>query len=337
MPKIIDLITLKLNPQCNLAPMHEGLLEENDLIAAREALGDAVHRTPLIPSKSLSELAGNRLLLKAELFQKTGSFKPRGILFRLLRTTPAERDRGFISISAGNAAAALAWAAARIGSHATIVMPATAVQSKIEATQNYGGEVVFTDGDYMGTCRSIQDERDLTFVHPFDDLDVLAGHGVAGLEILEDSPDLDTVVVPVGGGGLIGGIAAAVKSRRPGVEVIGVEPRGADVMTRSLASGGVETQAKPNSVADGLCAPFAGEHTLRHARRFVDRIVIVEDREILDALRLVWTRCKLAAEPSGAAALAAVLSGKTGQKGKTIACVVSGGNVDPSLIASLLA
>ena len=317
--------------------MKDGLLEEKDLIAAREALGDAVHRTPLIPSASLSELSGNRILLKAELFQKTGSFKPRGILYRLLRSSEAQRAAGFVSISAGNAAAALAWAATRLGSHAAIVMPRTAVRSKIEATEGYGGEVVPTDGDFMGDCRKVQEERGLTFVHPFDDLDVLAGHGVVGLEILEDAADLDAVVVPVGGGGLIGGIAASIKARRPEVEVIGVEPAGADVMTRSLTSGRVETQSKPDTVADGLAAPFAGEHTLRHVQARVDRLVIVEDTEILDALKLLWTRCKLAAEPSGAAAVAAVLTGKAGLSGKTVACVVSGGNVDASLIVSLMA
>jgi len=316
--------------------LKDGLLEERDLIAAREALGDAVHRTPLLPSASLSELAGNRILLKAELFQKTGSFKPRGILYRLLRTPEAQRAGGFVSISAGNAAAALAWAAARIGSHAAIVMPRTAVRSKIEATAGYGGEVVPTDGDFMGVCREVQEERGMTFVHPFDDLDVMAGHGVIGLEILEDVADLDAVVVPIGGGGLIGGIAVAIKARRPEVQVIGVEPAGADVMTRSLVSGKVETLPKPDTVADGLAAPFAGEHTLLHVQARVDRIVIVEDDEILAALKLLWTRCKLAAEPSGAAALAAILTGKAGLSGKTVVCVVSGGNVDASLISSLM-
>jgi threonine dehydratase len=315
----------------------DGLLEERDLIAAREALGNAIHRTPLLPSAALSELTGNTILLKAELFQKTGSFKPRGILYRLLRTPEDQRAAGFVSISAGNAAAALAWSATRLGCRSVIVMPRNAVKSKIEATEGYGGEVVPTDGDYMGDCRRVQEERGMTFVHPFDDLDVLAGHGTVGLEILEDAADLDAIVVPVGGGGLIGGIASAIKAKRPEVEVIGVEPSGADVMTQSLASGKVETQSKPVTVADGLAAPFAGEHTLRHVQARVDRVVIVEDDEILDALRLLWTRSKLAAEPSGAAALAAVLTGKAGLSGKTVACVVSGGNVDASLISRLMA
>jgi len=314
----------------------DGLLEERDLIEARNALGDAVHRTPLFSSSALSELAGNRILLKAELFQKTGSFKPRGILYRLLRVPTGQRAAGFVSISAGNAAAALAWAATRLGCRSAIVMPRTAVKSKVEATLGYGGEVVPTDGDYMGDCRRVQAERGMTFVHPFDDLDVLAGHGVAGLEILEDAADLDAVVVPVGGGGLIGGIAAAIKAKRPDVQVIGVEPAGADVMTRSLASGKVESQPKPETVADGLAAPFAGEHTLRHVQARVDRIVIVRDEEILDSLKLLWTRCKLAAEPAGAAALAAVVTGRAGLKGKTVACVVSGGNVDASLLSNVL-
>ncbi len=281
-------------------------------------------------------MTGNRVLLKAELFQKTGSFKPRGILYRLLRASQDERAAGFVSISAGNAAAALAWAATRIGARSAIVMPRDAVRSKIEATEGYGGEVVPTDGDYMGDCRRVQAERGMTFVHPFNDLDVLAGHGVSGLEILEDEDDLDAILVPVGGGGLIGGIAAAVKNTRPSVQVIGVEPAGANVMTRSLASGRVET-VKPDTIADGLAAPFAGEHTLRHAQAWVDRVVTVTDEQILDALRLLWTRSKLAAEPSGAAALAAVVSGVAGISGRTVACVVSGGNVDASLVSRVLA
>lgn len=316
--------------------MKNGLLERADVIAAREALGEAVHRTPLLPSSTLSAMTGNRVLLKAELFQKTGSFKPRGILYRLLRASQDERAAGFVSISAGNAAAALAWAATRIGARSAIVMPRDAVRSKIEATEGYGGEVVPTDGDYMGDCRRVQAERGMTFVHPFNDLDVLAGHGVSGLEILEDEDDLDAILVPVGGGGLIGGIAAAVKNTRPSVQVIGVEPAGANVMTRSLASGRVET-VKPDTIADGLAAPFAGEHTLRHAQAWVDRVVTVTDEQILDALRLLWTRSKLAAEPSGAAALAAVVSGVAGISGRTVACVVSGGNVDASLVSRVLA
>ena len=315
--------------------MKAGLIEERDLTVAREVLGDAVHRTPLLSSGALSELSGNRILLKAELFQKTGSFKSRGILYRLSRTTQRERAAGFVSISAGNAAAALAWAATRMGSQSAIVMPRNAAQSKVEATRAYGGEVLPTDGDFMGDCRRVQEERGMTFIHPFDDLDVMAGHGVAGLEILEDSPELDAVVVPIGGGGLIGGIATAIKSRRPDVQVIGVEPAGADVMSRSLASGKVETLSQLDTVADGLAAPFAGEHTLAHVRAHVDRIVIVEDAEILQALRLLWTRCKLAAEPSAAASVAAVLEGKAGLQGKTVACLVSGGNVDASFIPKL--
>jgi len=313
--------------------MRHGLLDKSDLMAAREALGDAVHRTPLWSSATLSSMSGNSVLLKAELFQKTGSFKARGLLYRVLRATEDERARGFVSISAGNAAAALAWAARRVGSHATIVMKRDAVRSKVEATESYGGEVVFTDHDYMATCNAVRDERGLTFVHPFDDLDVLAGHGVVGLEILEDASDLDAVVVPVGGGGLIGGIAAAVKAVRPEVEVIGVEPVGAAAMTRSLESGRVETLDEVDTVADGLAAPFAGENTLSHAQALVDRIVLVDDREILEALALLWTRCKLAAEPAAAAAVAAVLTGRTGLREKTVACVVSGGNVDLALVA----
>ncbi len=315
--------------------MKHGLVEEQEMRAAREAVAGSVQRTPLIPSAALSELCGNRILLKAELFQKTGSFKPRGILYRLMRAPAQERAAGFVSISAGNAAAAVAWAATRMGSRSAIVMPRTAVRSKVEATEGYGGEVVPTDGDFMGDCRRVQEERGMAFVHPFDDPDVIAGHAGVGFEILEDADDLDAVVVPVGGGGLIAGVASAIKARRPSVEVLGVEPAGADFMSRSLASGKVES-GTPETVADGLAAPFAGEHTLRHVQARVDRVVIVEDSEILAALELLWTRCKLVAEPSGAASVAAVLSGKTGFSGKTIACVVSGGNVDADLVSKVM-
>ena len=315
--------------------MKNGCIEAGEIRAAREALGGAVQRTPLWPSRTLSDLTGRRVLLKTELFQKTGSFKPRGILYRLLRTTPEQRSRGFVSISAGNAAAALAWSARRLEAGATVVMPATAVRSKIEATRGYGGEVVLTGGDLMGACEALRDERGLTFVHPFDDLDVMAGHGVVGLEILEDAPEVEAVVVPIGGGGLIGGIAAAIKTARPEIEVIGVEPRGADGMSRSLASGRAESLT-PRTVADGLAAPFAGEHTLRHVQSFVDRVVLVEDDRILEAMRLLVTRCKLAVEPSAAAALAAVMDAGSELRARRVALLVSGGNVDPDRLATLV-
>jgi threonine dehydratase len=240
-------------------------------------------------------------------------------------------------MSAGNAAAALAYGAAIHGCKATIVMPAQAVPSKIAATRDYGGEVVLTEEDLMGVVGELQRSRGLTLVHPYDDLRIMAGHGTIGIELLEDLPDIDAVIVPVGGGGLIGGIATAVKALRPDTMVFGVEPLAADCMTRALAAGRPVPIGHPGTVADGLAAPFAGEHTLRHVERFVDGVLRVEDATIVEALRLLITRCKLAAEPSGAAALAALLIDPPELRSlKRVVCLVSGGNVDLAALAELL-
>ncbi len=313
------------------------MLELPDILTARDRIAGRVHRTPTLSARSLGEMAGVRLVLKAELLQKTGSFKVRGVLNKLLAMDPAERARGLVSLSAGNHAAALAWGASAVGTRAAIVMPATAVQSKIDATRGYGGEVVLTDGNLLDTCLALQKERGLTLVHPFDDPLVMAGQGTIGLEILEDVPDVDLVVVPVGGGGLLSGIATAVKARRPETRVVGVEPTGADIVFRSLKAGKpLRLEGRPNTVADGLAAPFAGEHTQAQIRRDVDEVVLVEDDAIVRALKLIMERAKLVAEPAGAAAFAALLAGAVKpDRGALVACVVSGGNVDPALLKRL--
>jgi threonine dehydratase len=305
--------------------------------AARARIADAIHRTPTFSASSLGAAPGLRLFLKAELFQKTGSFKVRGVLNTIRQLAPAEIARGFVAFSAGNHGAALAWAARQVGSTATVVMPAHAVPSKVQKVRAYGGEPVLTDAPLMDEARRLESERGLTLVHPFDDPAMIAGHASAGLEILEDVPDLDAVVVPVGGGGIISGIAAAIKQTRPGVRVIGVEPTGADTMARSLASGRPERIARPLSVADGLCSPFAGEHTFAHVRAFVDQVVVIDDDTILRGLRALLDRAKLAAEPAGAAGVAAVLAGAvTFPAGSRVVCFVSGGNADPAALRRAL-
>jgi len=247
------------------------------------------------------------------------------------------RSRGLVSLSAGNHAAALAYGATAVGAKATIVMPASAMRSKVEATSRYGGEVVQTQGSLLEECLALQQQRDLTLVHPFDDLAIMAGQGTAGLELLGQVPGAGVVVVPVGGGGLISGIAAAMKLQRPSVRVVGVEPEGADAMSRSLGQGAPAHLARVDTIADGLAPPFAGEHTYRHVQHFVDEIVRVSDAEIIDAVRVLIQRCKLAAEPSGAAGLAALLSGKVAASaGSTVVCVISGGNVGPDVLKQLL-
>jgi threonine dehydratase len=314
------------------------MLELPDILAARERIAGRIHRTPLISATSLGAAARVRLFLKAELFQKTGSFKVRGVLNKLLAMDPAQRARGLISLSAGNHAAALAWAATAAGTKATIVMPASAVPFKVEATRRYGGEVVLTEGNLLDTCLAIQQERGLTLVHPFDDPLVMAGQGTVGLEILDDLPDLDWVLVPVGGGGLLSGIAAAIKAKRPPARVIGVEPVGADIVHRSLQAGRPLTlEGRPTTVADGLAAPFAGEHTQAQIARDVDQVVLVEDDAILASLKALVERAKLVPEPAGAAALAALVAEAVElPPGSTGVAVVSGGNVDPALLRRIL-
>ena len=308
-----------------------------ELRAARHVIGDRLVRTPLVPSAALSAQTGARVSLKLELFQHTGSFKPRGVLNALEALTPDERARGVVSISAGNHAQALAWAATKIGVSATIVMPATAVQAKVDATRTYGGEVIQTDGDLLSSMQQVQQERGLSFIHPFDDPLVIAGAGTLGLEIAEDAPDVGLVIVGCGGGGLLSGVAAAMHAVCPRARVIGVEPEGADAMRQSLARGEPVRLAKLNTIADGLAAPFAGVHTLAHVRAFVSDMVLVDDAEILDAMRVLMRRARILPEPAGAAATAALLDGTLMiQPGEHVVVVVSGGNADPERLRSLL-
>jgi threonine dehydratase len=313
------------------------MLGLDEIRAARTRIHGRVHLTPLISSSRLDRRVGATLAFKAELFQKTGSFKIRGVLNKLLSMDAAARRRGLISISAGNHAAALAYGAGVVGARATVVMPAGAVRSKVEATRAYGGEVILTEDDLLGTCRDLERERGATFVHPFDDLDIMAGHGTLGLELLDALDDLSLLLVPVGGGGLIGGTAAAVKQARPRVRIVGVEPSGADVMSRSLAQGSPARLERLDTIADGLAAPFAGRHNLEHVQAFVDGVVTVPDAAIFDATRLLLSRAKLAAEPSAAAPLAALLAGavETPASGATC-CVVSGGNVDRDVLRRIV-
>jgi threonine dehydratase len=299
------------------------------VLAAREVITGRLHRTPTARSGYLGDRAGVRLLLKLEMFQRTGSFKPRGVLNRLRHLRPEEKRKGVITPSAGNHAQALAWAASQEGIASTVVMPARAPRSRIEATRGYGGEVVLTHGDLFGACQTIQRQRDLVLIHPFDDPWIIAGQGTVGMEILEEAPNLDAVVVGVGGGGLISGIAAAVKAVRPAASVFGVEPEGARAMSRSLERGEPLRLERVETIADGLAAPFVGRLTLAHVRALVDGMVTVTDAQIAEAMGLILERCKVVAEPAAAASVAALLSGRLqALKGETVVCVLGGGNVD---------
>jgi threonine dehydratase len=321
----------------------------DEILAARDRITGLVHRTPLLSSATaarfIAEAGGPRLAdarvhLKAEHLQKTGSFKPRGMVNRIAGLTAEERARGAITMSAGNAGQAYAWAGREAAVPITVVMAASANPIKVEACRGYGAEVVLEGahvGEAFAVLERIRDERGLTFVHPFEDRAVIAGHGSVGLEILEDLPDVDVVVVGIGGGGLISGVAAAIKEQRPTVRIYGVEPVGSDAMTRAMAAGSPVT-IQPNTVADGLGAPFAGELTLAMCRRYVDGIVLIDDATILGGLRFALERMKQVLEPAGAAALAAVMSGRIPiADGERVCVVASGGNVDVGRLGELLA
>jgi threonine dehydratase len=326
-----------------------GIVTLADVEAARAVVAERVHRTPLLSSAAAARqiaetsgvrIAADRLFLKAEHLQKTGSFKPRGMTARVAALTADERRRGIITVSAGNAAQGYAWAGAAMGVPVTVVMPAAANRSKVEATAGYGARVVL-EGDRMeqtfAALDRIREEEGLVYCHPFDDRHVVAGHGSAGLELVDDLPDVDVVVVGIGGGGLISGIAAAVRGRLPKVRVVGVEPEISQAMSQALEAGR-PVPVQPRSVADGLNAPFAGELTLAMVRELVEEIVLIDDPTILGGVRFAAERLKQVLEPAGAAALAATLSGRVGLRdGETVAVVLSGGNVDISKLGDLIA
>ena len=294
----------------------------------------------MLTSRTLSERTRARVHLKAELFQRTGSFKPRGVVAKVESLTVEERRRGVVTWSAGNAAQAVAWTAAVAGVDCRVFMWRTASPLKVAATCDYGAEVDLEAENATESYERLLAHVERTgavFVHPFDDPVLHAGHGSVGLEVLEDVPDAAVVVVPIAGGGLIAGVATAIKGLRPGTRVIGVEPEGAATMTAALAAGAVVPIA-PKSIADGLAAPFVGEGTLAVCRELVDEVVLVRDDEIEEAFRFLYTRAKLACEPAGAAATAALLSGKVVlEPDEQVVAVVSGGNVAPETASAILA
>lgn len=305
---------------------------------AQRTLAGVVHRTPMLHSTLLGEQLGVELYLKAELFQKTGSFKPRGALNRLRNMDSESLEKGLITVSAGNHAQGLAWASAQVGAPCTVVMPDGAPQAKVDAARSYGAEVLIGGpiSEIFDFMFALQKERRLTFVHPFDDPHVIAGQGTVGLEIVEDVPTVDLVVVPVGGGGLISGISTAVKALRPQARMVGVEPQGASALTAARAAGEVVTLSEISTIADGLAAPMVGTNTLEITTRLLDDLVIVSDDEIVEGMEALATRTKLYAEGGGAAATAGLLTGKVSvHPGETVVSLVSGGNIDFEKVATL--
>lgn len=311
------------------------MISRDAILAAREAIGGRLHRTPIFSSGALSDAIGAKAHLKAELFQKTGSFKPRGMLAKLASLSRDEKANGIATWSAGNAAQGAAYAAALEGVSCRVFMWQNANPRKVEAARAYGADV---DLDADGPAEAHERlhaycaETGCALVHPFDDPVLQAGHGSLGLEVVEDVPDVDTIVVPIGGGGLIAGVASAVDCH-----VVGVEPESAPTLTAALAAG-EPVPIQPGSIADGLNTPFTGAGTLDVIRERVDEIVLVTEDEIAEAMRFLYGRTKLACEPAGAAATAALLAGKIAlDPGSTVVSVVSGGNADPNVSAAILA
>jgi threonine dehydratase len=307
--------------------------------AALPLVAPHVHRTPLLSSRALSDETGFEVRLKAELFQRTGSYKIRGPLVKLARLSQEERERGVVCSSAGNHAQGVALAGAMLGVRAVVCMAANATPSKVAATRGYGAEVVLHGSIWDEAdekARELVASEGLTYVHPFDDVDLISGQGTVGLEIHEDWPEAEVVVVPIGGGGLISGIAAALKRERPEIRIVGVESSDGPAMQRSIAAGELVTLERCDTVIDGLRVKRVGVHTFELVGRFVDEIVAVPDEAIFENVLWTMSRCKLVAEGAAAATVAALRAGLVeAPTGTKVACVLSGGNLDLAQLRGL--
>jgi threonine dehydratase len=316
------------------------ILSLDDVERARETIAGRLHRTPLLSSATLGERTGGTVHLKAELLQRTGSFKPRGVLNKLASLTDEEKRRGVISISAGNHAQALAYASALEGIDALVVMWQSASAQKIAAARGYGATIDTEAPDIPAAFERLDalvEETGRTLVHPYDDPLVMAGQGTVGLEILEDLPEVDVVLVQVGGGGLVSGIAAAVKGRRPEVRVVAVEPERSRALHESLRAGKPVT-VEASSIADGLNGPYAGANCVAVCSELGVETALVGEDELREGFRFLYGRAKLACEVAGAATTAALLAGKVPlEPGDVVAAVVSGGNVAPETASAILA
>jgi threonine dehydratase len=314
-----------------------------EIRAAAERLAGRIVRTPVLdwdgPEIRARLAPGTRLNLKLELFQRTGSFKPRGALTVMLGLRGDALARGVTAVSAGNHAIATAWAARELASHAKVVMFAAANPARVEKVRRYGGEVVLVGdvAEAFETAKRIEAEEGRTFVHPYEGPRTALGTATLGLEWLEQAPDLEAVVVPVGGGGLLAGIACAAKQLHPGCQVFGVEPVGADSMWRSFAAGSPQKVERIATVADSLGAPYALPYSFGLCRRYADEIVRIEDRAMVDAMRLAFDGLKLALEPAGAAAMAALLGPlRERLAGRRVGAILCGSNIDSAGFARLV-
>lgn len=314
-------------------------LSIEDVRAAAQRLRGIAHRTPVLTSATLDDRASGRIFLKCENFQRMGAFKFRGAYNRLVQLDDTQRRGGVVAFSSGNHAQGVALAAKLLGVRAAIIMPEDAPKSKIAATQGYGAEVILYDryrSHREEIAQGLCDERGAVMVSPFNDRDIIAGAGTAALELLEEQPDLDNIVTPVGGGGLLSGSCLAAHGTNPAIAMYGVEPEAGNDAQQSLQKGEIVHIGVPRTIADGLQTQAPGSLTFPIMREHVREIVTVSDDELKEAMRFAFERMKLVMEPSGAASLAAVLTGKIPVSGKRTGIVISGGNVDLDRFTSLL-
>ena len=300
---------------------------------------DSIFVSPFVRSETFSQLTGNSIFLKLENLQMTGSFKERGALNKILLLTEEERRRGVIAASAGNHAQAVSYHATKRGIKAQICMPLTTPMVKVSATRGYGAEVFLVGANYDETCQDALRrcrEQGLTFIHPFDDPAVIAGQGTLGIEMLEETDDLDAVILPVGGGGLIAGVACAVKEMQPHIQVIGVQSSKLPSMKAALERNELVTLPPNKTIADGIAVRRAGDQTFPLVQKYVDDVVTVDDEEIANAILLLLEKEKTLTEGAGAVAAAAVLSKKLPHRGKKLGVVVSGGNIDVTLLSRII-
>ena len=309
----------------------------NNVLIAKNKIHNKINNTPIIKSFFFSKLLNYNLYLKLESFQKTGSFKVRGVLNKLNYISDIEKNNGVISLSAGNHAQALAWASNEIGIKSKIIMPFNASKAKIKATKYYGGNVILTKKNMLEECMEIMKKENLTLIHPFDDDHVIYGQGTIGLEIFEYSKKFEYVIIGVGGGGLISGISAVLKTLNPKIKIIGVEPTNSNVISKSLISNKPESLSSNTTIADGLAAPFAGNITLNYIKKFVDKIVCVNETEIKNSLRQIIINDKIIIEPAAAVTIASLVYKKISiPKNSNVLCLMCGSNIDSKFLKEIL-
>lgn len=332
----MEAISLEIN-KCMTYEAYEELKKSLDFIASKDSLNSVINKTELIESPFFSSEYGNQVFIKPENLQNTGSFKIRGAYNKIAKLTKDERNRGLIASSAGNHAQGVAFAAQALGANATIVMPKTTPLIKVEATKNFGAQVILEGNNYdeaYAEAKRLQSIHDYTFIHPFDNIDVIEGQGTIGLEIMEELSDADIILVPVGGGGLIAGVAYAAKQINPNIKIIGVEPIGANAMEISIDNDELTCIETVSTIADGVAVKQPGSLTFSFIREYVDEIITVSDFEIMESFLILLERHKLVGENAGVLSLAALK--KLEPENKKVVCVVSGGNIDVLTVSTMI-